>query len=149
MDMDTDYPLNLVEIKQLIDTAEVLIIGFTIFAERLLVDNRYNAQEGPLITVIPPVSSMEERRRYLRELRPRFALPERLMFFVWPKPIASLERLGVWGSIVERALNSGHRGILGGCHQTWQDLRRLEREGIIAAVKGEGYHDLWRSRRGR
>ena len=148
MDVDTDYPIDMDEINRLIDTAEILVIGFTLFPERLLVDARYDAQEGPVITMAPPVSSMEERRRYLRKLRPRFALPERIAFFVWPKPIASLERLGVWQRIVERALNSGHRGILDGCQQALQNIRRREQESIIAAVKGEGYHDLWRSSRG-
>ena len=89
MDVDTDYPINLSEIHRLIDTAEVLIIGFTLFPERLLVDARYDAQEGPLIMMVPSVSSIEERREYLRGLRPRFALPERIMFFIWPKPVAS------------------------------------------------------------
>lgn len=149
MDMNNDYPLDLAEIYRIIDTVEVLIIGFTTFPERLLVDARYDAQEGPLITMVPSVSSMEERRRHLRELRPRFALPERIMFFVWPKPIASLERLGVWQHIVGRAQNSGHPGVLEGCQRTLRDLKRRERDGIIAAVKGEGYHDLWRMTSGR
>lgn len=145
MDVDSNYPIDLPEVNRMVDTSEVLVIGFTLFRERLLVDARHDANEGPRIMVVPPASSMRERRRYLRRLRPRFALPEEVIFFTWPRPISSLERLGVWERIVERALNSGHSGVLEDCQRALRDLKRLEQGGIIAAVKGEGYHDLWRS----
>lgn len=146
MDVDSDFPIDLPGITQIIDAADVFVIGFTIFAERLLVDARYDAEEGPLVLVVPPVASVEERYRHLRELRPRFRLPERFMFFVWPKSMASLERLGLWERLRQRALASGHVGVLRSCDDALTLLKQKERDGIIAAIKGEGFQDLWRRR---
>jgi hypothetical protein len=145
MDVDSNFPIDLEGINKIVESADVFVIGFTIFPERLLVDSRYDSDESPLVKVVPPVSSVEERYRHLRELRPRFQLPDKFMFFVWPKPVASFERMGIWQRIIDRALASGHSGVLDRCREAIRELKRREEDSVIAAIKGDGYQNLWTS----
>ena len=149
MDVDTGYPIDLVAVRHVVEDADVFIVGFTIFRERLLVDARYNAPTPPFVVIVPPVSSMEERMRFLRRARRQFPDPDRIMFFAWPRPVAALIRLGVWDWMTERCLASGHTGILKACDDAFAELQRLEQAGTIAAVTGDGFQDLWKTDRGR
>lgn len=144
MDVDSDFPIDLPGITKIIEASDVFVVGFTLFPERLLVDARYDAEDGPLVRVVPAVASVEERYRHLREMRPRFRLPERFMFFVWPKPISSFERLSLWERIRQRALASGHVGVMQNCDEALAILKDKERQAIIGAIKGDGFQDLWR-----
>ena len=79
--MDNDYVLNLEEILHTIESAEVLRIRFLLLDKRLLIDNRSNEFEGPLVKIVPRASSSEESFRNLKRLRPRFPLPRRSSLF--------------------------------------------------------------------
>ena len=149
MDVDTGYPVDIAAIKSIVDDADVFIVGFTVFRERLLVDARYDLEIPPLVAVVPPVSSVEERVRFLRRARSRFPATDRILFFTWSKPVAALVRLGVWDWITQRCLASGHRTILKACDAAFAELQRLEQASAIAAVKGDGFQDLWTAGRGR
>lgn len=143
MDMDNLISINLEQVTRAVDAAEVLVVGFTLFPERLLVDTRWSGYDPPLIKVAAPVSSVEERLKELHELRPRFPDPERFVFFVWPKSVATLESLGVWERIVQRCSAPGHEGVQEGCRVALSELHRLEREEIGQAIHGPQYRSLW------
>src|SRR3990172_328488 len=100
--MDNDYALNLDDILRTIETADVLRIRFLLLDKRLLIDNRFNEFEGPMLKIVPRASSSEESFRNLRRLRPRFPLPERMTAIWWPKYISTLRTAGVWDAIVRR-----------------------------------------------
>lgn len=139
-----DFGLDLDEVMQVIDTAEVLVVRFAILEERLLMDARCDGEEGPLIRLVPRVNSVEERFRNLKQLRPRLSLPERIMSFMWPRNIQTLESSGVWLRIVQRLQATGYPGVDEQCAAVFQELLRKERSEIVAAIKGgEGYHSLW------
>ena len=70
-----DYGLDIDEVLRVIDSANVLVVRFAILDKRLLVDLRTNEQEGPLVAMVPKASSVEDRFRKLKQLRPRFPLP--------------------------------------------------------------------------
>ena len=55
------------------------------------IDNRHNDVDGPMITLVPRASSVEERFKSLKMLRPRFKLPNKISAIWWPRYIASLE----------------------------------------------------------
>ena len=115
--MDNDFHIDIPEILSVVDTSEVLVIRFAVMPKRLLVDARFDALEGPLVKAVGPVGGVEERLRELRRLRPRFHLPERIMSFLWPKSVVSLQRLGVWQHIVDRCRASGHAGAVEQCQE--------------------------------
>ncbi len=79
MAMEPEYGLDLDEVRNVIATADVVIVRFRILEPRLLIDARSSATEGPLIKLVPRASNVEERFHSLKALRPRFPLPDKIM----------------------------------------------------------------------
>jgi hypothetical protein len=140
--MSTEYGIDLDEIRRVIDAAEVLVVRFSITDRRLLVDTRTNETEGPLIRVVPPVASGEERFKALRALRPRFQAPERIMTFQWPRHARSLVESGLWEYLARRVVALG--APPGDCDAAIRELIAAERELELAAIRGdESFKTLW------
>jgi hypothetical protein len=145
--MENDFGLDLQEIMKVIDTAEVLVVRFAIVDKRLLVDARHNEEDGPLVKLVARASSVEERFRHLKEIRPRFPLPERIMSFMWPRHVELLQTSGVWQRIVDRLSALGHAGVADQCETVYRELLAEERAQVVAAIRGEsGYQSLWERR---
>jgi hypothetical protein len=141
--MDNDYALNLDEILRTIETAEVLRIRFLLLDKRLLIDNRFNEFEGPMLKIVPRASSSEESFRNLRRLRPRFPLPERMTAIWWPKYISTLHTSGVWPALVRRVADTGFTDSVHQCDDILRELLALERQEIRNAISGEGFQTIW------
>lgn len=143
--MSDDFGLELDEILNVVDTADVLIIRFQIVADsRLLVDTRSTELDPPLVRLVPRASSVEERFRNLKQLRPRLPLPDRIMSFQWPRHVSMLAEAGVWDRIVRRVVGSGHAGAEAMCATVWRELVAAERREVVAAIRGEDrYQTLW------
>ncbi|MCH7719142.1 MAG: hypothetical protein IIB21_06695, partial [Chloroflexi bacterium] len=116
---------------------------FVIVNQRLLVDNRSSEIDPPLVKLVPRAGSVEERFRSLKQLRPRFRLPEKISAIWWPKFIDSMVERGVWDAIVQRIVESGFSEAARQCEDVLQELRTLERQELCNAVLGEGYQPLW------
>ncbi len=71
--MDSDYQLDLSEVRRHLDHTQVVGFFFPFLRRTLLIDTRTSDVDGPLVIVTPMVNSVEERIRSLRRLRPRFA----------------------------------------------------------------------------
>jgi len=145
--VENDFGLDLQEILQVIDSADVLVVRLAIVEKRLLVDARHNAHEGPLIKLVPRAGSVEERFRHLKELRPRFPLPERIMSFMWPRHVALLEKSGVWQHIIDRLVGEGYPDMAECCREVFEELSQEEKVEVAAAIRGGGsYQSLWERR---
>ena len=142
--MSEEFGLDVTEAAQIIDTAEVLIVRFHVINKRLLLDMRHNALEGPLLKVVPRVGSVEERFRHLKQLRPRFPVPDRIMSFEWPRQIETMEAAGLWQRIVERMKATGYPEAEKQCRAVWQEILAEQRAETIEAIQGgESYQSLW------
>ena len=141
--MDNDYVLNLEEILHTIETADVLRIRFLLLDKRLLIDNRCNEFEGPLVKIVPRASSSEESFRNLKRLRPRFPLPEKMTAIWWPKYINTLYSTGVWQAITKRVADTGFTDSVRNCDDILRELLALERQEIRNAISGEGFQTIW------
>jgi hypothetical protein len=141
--MDNDYLLNLDEILQTIETADVVRIRFGLLEKRLLIDNRYSEYEGPLVKVVNRSGSSEESFRSLKRLRPRFPLPEKMTAIMWPKYVSTLQNTGVWDAIVSRVARSGHEDSRRQCDEVLSELLKLEKREIRNAIVGEGFQTVW------
>ena len=108
---------------------------FQIFERRLLVDTRHSESDPPLVRVVDRVRSSDERFRELMRLRPRFAAPERIIAFQWPRSVRTLIESGVWQAISDRLASLGvaEATLLAVLHE----LQWEERTEEIKAVKGE------------
>jgi len=146
--MENNFGLDLDDIFNLIETAEVILVRFQLVEQRLLIDARRNALEGPMICTVPRAGSSEERFRSLKRLRPRFAVPDRIVSFQWPRQVRSLQAAGVWDRIRGRLVQGEADEMARRCDEVYAELERLEREETVAAIRGgEGYETVWDRRR--
>jgi hypothetical protein len=142
--MDSDFRIDLAEVNRNLDTAEVVSFYFPLLRKTLLIDNRRSDLDGPMMKVVPMVSTPEERFRSLRQLRPRFPKPESVTIIPWPKYVSSLLRLGVWDHIASRFAEVGDPELMRQCEACLQELLTAERGEIGRAIRGENFQDLWR-----
>ena len=141
--MDNDFNIDLVEIASTVRTNDVIAIRFVAVGQRLLPDFRTTEIDGPLVRVVDPVKSVEERYRNLRKLRPRFGPPERIVAIWWPRFASSLETTGVWKEVMERVSESGHVDSVRAAEDTLAELIQMERAQQKDAVRGDGFRTLW------
>jgi len=139
--------VNLAEVEKVVDLCDVFTIIFRVFPERLLVDSRTSPQEGPLVAVVEPVATVEERYHWLGRKRPSFGPPERFMFFLWPHSIDFLEQCGVVARIGRRCEASGRPEALSMFDRALAELREKEWWATLAAISGENYHAVWPRKR--
>ena len=139
-----DYGLDLDEVMRVIDGAEVLVVRFAILDKRLLIDARTSQEEGPFIALVPKAGSAEERFRSLKQLRPRFPLPDKIMSFLWPRQIETFRSSGLWDRIVQRMVSLGGKEMTPHCDNAYKELEQEERAEVMAAIRGgESYQSLW------
>lgn len=141
--MDSDFLLDYDEIIKTVRTADVITFRFITVNQRLLIDNRSSEIDPPLVKLVPRATSVEERFRSLKKLRPRFRLPEKISAIFWPKFIDTLVERGVWDAIVQRIEAAGFTQAARDCECVLRELREIERCEIANAVRGEGYQALW------
>ncbi len=141
--MDNDFSIDLADIAATIHTSEVIAIRFVSVGQRLLLDFRTSELDGPMVRVVDPVNSVEERYQSLHQLRPRFAAPEKIVAIWWPRFATSLESTGIWPEIIERVRDSGHTEALVRAHEALRTLIDLEREQQRDAITGNGFRTLW------
>ena len=141
--MDNDFAIDIDAILKVIDKADVITIRFLILPQRLLIDARCSESEGPLIKLVPRAASLEDRFKSIKQLRPRFRLPEKITAIWWPKHVRELLTSGVWDRIVQRLTSAGSPEMGEQCKEALEELIQQEQQEILNAVSGEGYHCLW------
>jgi hypothetical protein len=141
--MDNDFVIDLDAILEAVEKADVITIRFLIVPHRLLIDARHSEREGPLVKLVPRARSLEERFKAIKQLRPRFRLPDKISAVWWPKRVESLVSAGIWGRILQRFSDSGFPEAAEECQRVLDDLICQERAEIRNAVSGTGYQSLW------
>jgi hypothetical protein len=143
MQSENGLLIDLGRVKQVVEDADVFTIGFANFAERLLVDSRHSADAGPMVRVVEPLGSVQERYFWLGKERPSLSAPEAFVFFSWPHSIGFLAQSGVWERIRERVGAASRPDAARQCDNAWQDLLALERHDLLDAILGRQYVSLW------
>jgi hypothetical protein len=133
--VEDDLGVDLSEVLDVINTSEVFVVMFQLFERRLLVDTRTTNGETPLIRVVERVRSSDERFRELRRLRPRFAPPERIIAFQWPRSVRTLQESGVWEAIQNRLRGLGTSEST--CLAVLSELQFEEHSEEMRAVRGD------------
>ncbi|MEE8370068.1 MAG: hypothetical protein V3S00_04785 [Dehalococcoidia bacterium] len=141
--MDTDYAIDLEAIFKVISEAEVIVFRFVTVPQRLLFDTRHTEMDGPLLKSIPRATSLEDRFRALKRLRPRFKIPDRITAVWWPKYAGSLKGTGVLERIQRRMAQEGYPQLAEAVEEVLRDLCRQEQAEAQRAITGAGYHTLW------
>lgn len=141
--VDNDYNVDLRDISSTIATHEVVVLRFVAVGQRLLLDFRATELDGPLVRVVDPVKSVEERYRDLKRLRPRLGPPEKIVAVWWPRFVLSLRTTGVWDGVMSRVSDFGDVDAVRRADAALDELIALERAHERAAVKGDGFKTLW------
>ncbi len=141
--MDSDFVFDLDEIMNTITTAEVMSIFFPTFRKSVIIDIRTSADERPMVKVMPMVASPQERLRSIRRLRPGFPRVHNLTVVPWPRYVDSLVTLGLWERIVRRFRESNDEEMVQRCEDVLSELKRLEKEEMVAVIRGENYQTIW------
>lgn len=154
--MYTEHGLlvDIKEIDNIVSNADVFAVGFRLFPERLLIDTRYDdgdpqgSSATPLVAIVDPVQSVQERFFWLGQQRPTLGMPRNFMFFFWPHSVRYLEESGIWERIKHRVVSSGFGGAAETCDEALRDLLARERKATVEAITGGRYQTLWSARAG-
>lgn len=141
--------VDLVEVEKVVDLCDAFTIIFRMFPERLLVDSRTAEREGPLVGLVEPVASVEERFHWLGRKRPNFGPPERFMFFLWPHSIVFLEQCSI-AARIRRRCEATPTFVGEGVamfDRAMAELREKEQQATLAAIRGEDYRTIWPARK--
>jgi len=131
-------------IRHVLETADVFVVRFALVEHRLMVDSRLDAEGRPYVKIVPPVSSPDERIRFLQRERPGLPPPEQIVVFQWPRSITVLKELGLWDTIEQRMLSVAGEAGEEMAQSAYREGRRLERADTMALIRGgEGYETLW------
>lgn len=141
--MDQEFRIDLAEVRQNVQRAEVVTVHFPYFRKTLLLDARTSANEGPMAKIRPAAGSIDDRIKDLRGLRPRFGRPESITYIPWPKFVASLKEIGVWDVTVDRMVAAGGHQIEQEMERLYRSLRRDEWNEFRNAIAGKGYKSIW------
>lgn len=141
--MDNQYHLDLDEILKTVRKAEVITFRFVTVPDRLLIDNRFTEIDAPMVRLVPRAASAEERFKSLKQLRPRFKLPNKISAIWWPRYVRSFDESGIWAAIIKRIEDNGFAAAAGECESLLEELKRKERTELGNAIAGEGYRSLW------
>ena len=143
MRSDNGLLVDLGEVLRAVEEADVFVVGFSNMSERLLVDARCDSRTGPLVRVVEPMASVEERLLWLGHERGEFGQPQAFTFVLWPHSVPFLVESGIWQRIRRRTQAGRYAGSARQCDATLEDLLALERYASNAAVRGEGFVTLW------
>lgn len=146
---DNGLAVDLDAAEEAVADADVMVIGFDFMADRLLLDMRVDSHRHtpPLVEIVEPLSSAQERAVWLSARRPGVLPPERFVFFVWPHTSQYLEASPVLDGVARRIETDHGLDMRGELSAAAQQLRRREREHTLGAVRGhEGFETLWSRR---
>jgi hypothetical protein len=142
--MDPDFGIDIEEMGRVFDEADVVVVRFHVISQRLLIDARSAPGDPPLIRLVPPASSAEERYRYLRQERPAMPLPDQITVVGWPRYIQVMKDVGLWSRIEDRLVREAGTASIRDAQAAFDDVRAAERAEVAAAIVGnEGYESLW------
>ena len=141
--MEGNFLFEIDEVLRNVQEAEVMSIFFPSFRRALIIDTRSNTDDGPMVRLMPMASSPQDRVRSIRKLRPGFPRLQNLTLIPWQRYVDSLVNLGVWEKIVKRIEESGDPKAIHACDAALTELRRLERQELVAAISGDNYQTIW------
>lgn len=143
--------VDLEQIRDVVASADVVAVAFRLFPERLLIDTRFDRDDPggacglPMVAIVDPVPTVQERFFWLGQHRPSLGMPRNFKFFFWPHSIGYLTDSGVWNLVRERV--AGFEGSDATLDAAIAELSRRERAAHVDAISGEQHHTLWSAAR--
>lgn len=120
-------------VEQILREADVVTFAFSLFPERLLVDTRTRPAEGPLVAIVEPVTSIQERYMWLGQHRGAFGMPRNFSFVPWPHTVRALVESDTLAPLAARLAGTP---ALDALNDALDGLRAHEREAIRDIIRG-------------
>ena len=140
---DNGVLVDFEEMRKVIASSDIFVLGFAHFPERLLVDARYDEREAPLVQVVEPAGSAPERLTWLHRRRPSLGRPQSLTFVGWPHSPNFLVESGAWDRIRNRVGADTNAEVRAECDLALRQIQNLHVSATQALLKGENCYDLW------
>lgn len=131
------------EVGKLLDSADVFVIRFSNFPERLLVDSRFNSGEIPLVQVVEPANGPRDRLAWITRRRPTLGAPQDFSTFPWPHSPGFLVKSGIWDMIRRKVGAEFDPEVDVQCRLALTQLENLDKQASLAAIRGDNYLTLW------
>ncbi|HET7737801.1 MAG TPA: hypothetical protein VFK32_04435 [Tepidiformaceae bacterium] len=133
--MLTDNGLNIdpEAVDHILREADVITFAFALFPERLLVDTRTRPDEGALVAIVEPVTSVQERYMWLGQHRGAFGMPRNFSFIPWPHTVRALSEGGALAPLTARLAGTS---ALDALNNALDGLRTRERAAIRDISRG-------------
>ena len=141
--MEGNFLFDIDRVRRNISEADVMSVFFPTFRRALVIDTRSDDEVGPLVQMMPMARSPQDRLRSIRRMRPSLPRPANMTLIPWQRYVGSLEESGIWDEILDRVGESGDDEALDACDDALAELKKMERDELIAAITGENYHTLW------
>lgn len=139
-----DFDSDMSEMLQNANNSEVVCVILPIINQCLVLDSRSTDEDPPTLTVSPPLGSAERRLRNANQQRPHLRHARELAVIPWVGSIESLASSEVWDMMVRRMVDSGFSSAAAQCDSAMNELKRCERQALVAMIKGKGpFHTLW------
>jgi hypothetical protein len=141
--------MDLTDITDIVRHADVFAVSFRLFPERLLIDTRHDDDDPtgacslPMVAIVDPVESMQERFFWLGQHRPSLGMPKQFQFFHWTHSVRYLEESGLWDRIRNRVVASRFSGARETCADALRDLYAREHAATLDAIRGPRYETIW------
>ncbi|MDP6300610.1 MAG: hypothetical protein QF717_04715 [SAR202 cluster bacterium] len=144
--MEGNFLFDIDEVMRNVEEAEVMSLFFPAFRKSLIIDTRTNSTDGPMVRLMSMANSPQERARSIRRLRPGFPRLQNLVLIPWQRYVSSLIELGVWGKVLARIEATGDDNAVKALEAALDELRKIERDELVAAISGKSYQTIWSAR---
>jgi hypothetical protein len=132
-----------------IDEADVISLFFPLLRRALVIDARTTPDHPPLISLMPQVSSVEERIEMIEAQRPGLGKVRAVLAVPWIRPVRELQERGVVQVLVERLSSTGMPPDMARkrLENAFSRLWKIEQLAFGSMIRGEGYETIWISPR--
>ncbi len=135
--------IDMEEFAKTLREADLLVFNFLTFSDRMLIDPRWTEIDGPLVAIVAPVQTPQERFAWLGKNRPGFGPPEGFAFVPWPHSVRMLRDADMLAPMRSRLGQvSDEAGTA--LQQVLDNLVDREMQGIRDIIRGnEEWMTLW------
>ena len=143
--MDREIERQMQEVLLSVEQAEVVCVIFPHFAQCLVFDSRYTAEDPPRMTVSPLLGSAERRLHQLNQARPHLPRAQGIVAIPWADSVASMAGFGYldhdwWAGLWTR----GFKSAATECQEALDELLGWEHRANVDMIRGRGpFYTLW------
>jgi hypothetical protein len=132
-----------------IDDADVISLFFPLLRRALVIDARSAPGDPPVISVMPQVTSVEERIAMIEAQRPALGKVQAVLAVPWLRSVRELGERGIVPVLVDRLAKSGLSPDVARpkLEKAMDRLWGIERLAFAGMIRGEGYQTIWASTR--